>query len=477
MQIADELHHLVHSLTASEKRAFTMHARRHVKNPQYLRLFTTLDRLKVYDANVVRGAFKGTLAENNLTELRYALLEELVACVDRLQPQDDVVVRLQREADAIEFLAARGCYSTAERRIRRARSSALSNELPSALLDLCAVQRRTMPLTSRLLNTLIEDERFALELARHHHDAARELDVWTQRASSCERFEPLLEPLTNAAHHEHSESSTHHEHSEHSSLGTLRRLHAGLLRAACERDADVFVTRAHTLSVLLAEHSDKLAAYRADVNNALIDLADEAALLGVTSRLAGLSLPPARHHTHLPRHRVATFMRNAIAAVTHGEMDAASRMVSHVLGDSELSQAHEAWTSQATLLSVMLNVLSGNHKIVAHLVRSALRTEQRRRRFTGAEREFLKVLQNPNAHIGASLANASNIGASLANASNIGASLANASNIGETNVGDGTGLLPLLIETLRKHFPIASESEQAIRSTRSKKKPLRIRRF
>lgn len=386
MQTADELHHLVHSLSPREKRAFTMHARRHVKNPQYLRLFTTLDRLTVYDAAVVRRAFKGTLAEHNLNELRYALLEELVACVDRLQPSDDVVTRLQREAEAVEFLAARGCYATAERRLRRARASARSYELPSILLDLCAVQRRTMQLTTALRRTLAEDEAWALGVVKQQYDAARLLDVWTQRSSTMERFsvrgiddDPCLEPLPAGS----------------SVVGELRQLHASILRSACLRDAGAFVVHVQTLAHLLKVHSVQLSAYAPDVNSALIDVADEAALLGISVQIEALQLPPAHPHAHVPRHRVAMLMRSAMQAFSEGDVEKATRLASLVLNDGVLCQAHEAWTAKATLLAAQLHMLAGHRALVTHLVRSALRTEERRSRFTAEECEVLKRLRKP----------------------------------------------------------------------------------
>ena len=388
MQTVDELHHLVHSLSTREKRAFTLHARRHVKNPQYLRLFTTLDRLAVYDATVVRQVFKGSLAENNLNELRYALLEELVACVDRLQPSDDIATRLKRESEAIEFLAARGCHAAAERRLRRARTSARLHELPSILLELCAVQRRTMQLTPSMRSNLIDDEAGALTMVTDHHSAARELDVWTQLYTSMERFSialvqkpPVAEPLAKTA------------------LGSLRLLHAALLRAACLRDTHAFTAQARVLSCMIVEHGAALSAYASDINRALIDLMDEAALLGVREEIEALALPTAHPHGHLLRHRVATLVRSANDAFSHGDVETAMRLVSVVLTDSELSQAHEAWTAQATLLAARLHMLAGNKAMVTYLVRSALRTAERRSRFTEQECAVLKLLrkqQPPN---------------------------------------------------------------------------------
>jgi hypothetical protein len=172
MKGGDDLYLLIRSLSPAEKRTFTIHARRHMDEPHYLRLFEVLERLEDYDEDVIMDAFRGTAAEHHLPVVRHHLFAELITCLHRLPAEHGPTADLQHDAQAVAFLASRGCATTAERRLRKTILEARLLELPTVMLDLCSVHRSLHMGSPRLLRSILDDERHAMAMLAEHQSTA-----------------------------------------------------------------------------------------------------------------------------------------------------------------------------------------------------------------------------------------------------------------------------------------------------------------
>lgn len=172
MKGGDDLYLLIRSLSPAEKRTFTIHARRHMDEPHYLRLFEVLESLDEYTEDAVLDVFRGTAAENNLSVVRHHLFAELITCLHRLPAEHGPTADLQHDAQAVAFLASRGCATTAERRLRRTILEARHLELPTVILDLCSVHRSLHMGSPRMLRSILDDERQAMAMLEEHQSTA-----------------------------------------------------------------------------------------------------------------------------------------------------------------------------------------------------------------------------------------------------------------------------------------------------------------
>lgn len=372
----DELHRLVRSMTPSEKRQFTLHARRHLRNPQYLRLFMALDKQESYDPAIIRKSFAGSATERHMSELRHTLLEELLECLERLPSLSGIESRLQRELKSITFLASRSCMVTAERRLRRALAVAEAHELPTMMLDLCATERMVAFDSPRALRAVLEREQIALALAQDAIRAQADLEQAIDEATSSETPRNLsisdgldLRDVTSV-------------------LGRIRVLHAHMLRASCRHDVATFLRTYQDFESVIDHFPAIAEAHDVDVMLARRDAWYEAQLLGCDmlrpSEQQSLRLPMS------PRHDVAQKILLAVDHVVSGDFDRAIRDVHRIIDDPQRKLLHRRWTAQGILISIAAHVLRGDRRIVPYLVRNALRTEERKLRFTSRELQFLR---------------------------------------------------------------------------------------
>ncbi len=363
-------------MTPSEKRQFTLHARRHLRNPQYLRLFMALDRQESYDPVAIRKAFAGSATERHLSELRHSLLEELLECLERLPSLSGIESRLQRDLASITFLASRSCMATAERRLRRALAVAEAHELPTMMLDLCAIERMVAFDSPRALRAVLEREQIALSLAQDAIRAQADLEEAIEVATSSET------PRITS----HSDGLDLRDVT--SVLGRIRVLHARILRASSRHDIDAFQKTYQELESVIMTHPSVAEAHDVDVMLARRDVWYEGQLLGCDiprpSEQQSLRLPMS------PRHDIAQKILLAIDHVVSGDFDRAIRDVHLIIDDPQNKLIHRRWTAQGILISISAHVLRGDRRIVPYLVRNALRTEDRKLRFTPLELQFLR---------------------------------------------------------------------------------------
>lgn len=422
MRGTDELHHLIQSLTAAEKRMFTIHARRHMDDPHYLDLFEALAEMPSYDEEALRARFAGTMVDKHYAVVRHHLLAEILTCLHRMPAERGAISTLHHEIDGVNFLLSRGCTATAERRLRRALAVAHRFELPAFIVDLCAIQRRALLGTPRVQRAILDEEHTALTALQDLHDATRMFDIadrlHAERLLGADVAIPDDLPR-------HATSLTH--------VARLRRLRALWRMDLITHDWDD--ARKHALAALetLRDMADIVDAHVADVTDVLLDAADEASLHGDTETMSTclaitneiishpdisptcvrllrivedhLRVALAVHadgdleeadvltirrdedvRRHLPRRAAfAWSIRAAALALANDDAVLALERVNELLQDATMRTLAPRWYGQLLLLNVAVHSALKNTEYLPYCVRGTLRKNERRLLLTREE--------------------------------------------------------------------------------------------
>ncbi len=144
MKPSDSLFQLIHSLTKSERRYFTIQAGQHVigERNQYLQLFEAITQQEEYDQEaLLKLAFvKNISAEKNY--LYNLLLKHMRAYHDEETPVQQIWVALQN----VDFLNQKGLFADAKKQLRLAKELAIKYQkieyLPKILDEEATIVKR-----------------------------------------------------------------------------------------------------------------------------------------------------------------------------------------------------------------------------------------------------------------------------------------------------------------------------------------------
>lgn len=432
----DDLHMLIRSLTPAEKRAFALHARRHLKEPHYLTLFETLGRQKQYDEDTIRRAFKGTVSARHLAVIRHTLLNEVVECLQRLPSSASPEATVRGEIDAIAFLLGRGCTGAAERRLRKALQQARRLELPGIILELCGLQRRLPDIPPRTLERILTEERRAIHMLRDTYDAFSVLS--RSAAWVAEWYTRRAIPSDDSAWIEletHADDDTVHS----SARTDICWLRIGLRHATIRNDTErqrsairavadslQHATHLHGTTVLdwtdaIVECSDtafrlgdgealrRLAALAKTIEAAAmsIDMKQRARVAAIDAECALAILAGINAHavvdTALREHpdarrslptaaRAAWNVRLATACLMTLRYKDALDLVNDVLSDQAGRTAHPYWHGQTLMVNTITHLALDNRDYVPYCIRSAVRRTERGAALSGADVSLLRTM-------------------------------------------------------------------------------------
>jgi len=432
----DDLYMLIRSLTPAEKRAFALHARRHLKEPHYLTLFETLGRQKQYDEDAVRRVFKGTVSARHLAVIRHTLLNEVIGCLQRFPSSASPEATMRSDIDAIAFLLGRGCTGVAERRLRKALQQAQRLELPGIVLELCGLQRRLPDVPSRTLERTLTEERRAIHMLRDTYDA---LSVLARSATwVAEWYARRTIPSEDCAWIE-LETRTDDDTVRSSVRTRICRLRIGLRHAIIRNDTErqrhairdvagslQHAPHLHGTAVLdwtdaIVECNDT--AFRLGDGEALRMLAAlartiEAAAMSVDMKqrarvaaidaecalaiLAGINAHAVvdtalREHSDARRAlptaaRAAWNVRLATACLMTLRYKDALDLVNDVLSDQAGRTAHPYWHGQTLMVNTITHLALDNRDYVPYCIRSAVRRTERGAALSGADVSLLRTM-------------------------------------------------------------------------------------
>ena len=119
-----ELHELVRSLSAPEKRFFRQFAtrkRRKGRMPLYYQLFEQLLKLEEYDETQLRARLKGSALGKRFTEHKYYLQEAIMSALSEFHKQAHINFEIRQLLTEYQILVGKNHLSLAEKRLRKAK--------------------------------------------------------------------------------------------------------------------------------------------------------------------------------------------------------------------------------------------------------------------------------------------------------------------------------------------------------------------
>lgn len=175
---SQDLYRLVQSLSKSEKRYFSIYARRHVigsKN-KYIALFELLDSMKNYSEEALkRRAQKVGIAKHLSTTKNY-LYRLILAGMRSYETGRNVESSLREALQDVEFLLAKGLYDQCNRMLEKARRLAVEHEKFSLLLDILRKEREIISSRadiSRDVERLFDEERRVVRMFNNLNEYQR----------------------------------------------------------------------------------------------------------------------------------------------------------------------------------------------------------------------------------------------------------------------------------------------------------------
>lgn len=407
MDSRDDVFALVKSLTASEKRFFTLHARRHASDPHYLRMYEVLDAMPSYDEALVRFAFEGTNAVKHLAVIRHTLLEEIISSLAKwsldLSP-DDVV---QRECEAARFLFDKGCRTFAERHIRKALAIAVDSELPVRVLEVCALQRRLYSDESKHLRTILEQELRAVTMIHELHEAQRaamDLDVINVDVSTIHSQVAQVQWLRRAIHSAVQRGTPADVHRAMvnivAAIRAVPELHRSHSREWCDTLQDVIVEAS------LQQDRETLRDV-IDLISTIRSISHPLAVRRLLDTVHTVAQCALALHIGKPEHVIELHVDGSCLspsmlavwgvhrAALHLEADRAQmalQLINEVLNDTSMRSEQPRWYGQALILNVMIHYAMGNEEYVPYCIRSAQRKGEAKHFFSAGDVVLLRAI-------------------------------------------------------------------------------------
>ncbi len=169
----DSLHRLIQSLTKQEKRHFKIFAARHTIGEQnnYVLLFDAIEKMKVYDGDVLLKKFKGESSLNNFSITKSRLYETILRSLDVFHHNSSVDDQLWKELHYTEILYKKTLYDQCAKRLRSARKLAEKYEKHAVLVQIHQLEKSLAEKDSysgmsdeSIFNVLKEDRKIAEDI-------------------------------------------------------------------------------------------------------------------------------------------------------------------------------------------------------------------------------------------------------------------------------------------------------------------------
>ena len=173
IKASDDLFQLIHSLTASEKRAFKLLSDRHSRQGgnNYLLLFEAIAAQEKYDEAAIRTQFEGKAFVRNLAEAKSYLYKTLLRSLRFSKGPFSSETELREMLDHLEILHAKGLGSQAERQVQIGLEKAEALNLHAFIAEFLRWKRRLVKSRSNkrlgtALTEIGEKESAALQYQR-----------------------------------------------------------------------------------------------------------------------------------------------------------------------------------------------------------------------------------------------------------------------------------------------------------------------
>ncbi|RMF03250.1 MAG: hypothetical protein D6772_02375, partial [Bacteroidetes bacterium] len=173
MRGKDHLYYLIHSLSKSEKRYFTLDAQKSGrKDSRYLELFRFINQQTAYDEKALKQKFGKKLADD-----KARLYEALLSSLRDYQSSKSFKTRVRELLTDAKILFERKLYPQCENRLSEAKALALELEDHLAILEINLIQRQ---LIKEYQNKNYKEEVEALIQEKDYHLGIIQQELWLQ---------------------------------------------------------------------------------------------------------------------------------------------------------------------------------------------------------------------------------------------------------------------------------------------------------
>jgi len=146
MRKSEDLFQLIKSLTKSEKRYFKIHASRHSIGGRniYVKLFDAIDKMKEYDEEGIKQQFKGEKFVFALFSTKNYLFNIILKSLTEFYAAGSIRQEINKIIDEFLILMEKGMYKNAEKKLLKAKTITLKNEMFELVLDVLALELRLL---------------------------------------------------------------------------------------------------------------------------------------------------------------------------------------------------------------------------------------------------------------------------------------------------------------------------------------------
>lgn len=146
---SDQVHRLIRSMDAAEKRYFKLYAGRHLirGKSNHLLLFNAISAMETYDEEALLQRFKGRGFTARFAIAKQRLHNTILESLSAYHAQSSVDARLRRRMHEVEVLYQRALYADAERHLAGVERLATRHEKLHVLVEVQVWQRRLMERT------------------------------------------------------------------------------------------------------------------------------------------------------------------------------------------------------------------------------------------------------------------------------------------------------------------------------------------
>lgn len=132
MKVSDNLFQLIKSMSKSEKGYFKKFAAKHsaIKKNIYIRLFDAIDKLEIYDENLIKQKFKGEKFTYSLYSVKNYLFRLILRALSSYHSEKFAVSRLNTIMTELNVLFEKGLYKQFRTLLNKAISIAKENDKP-----------------------------------------------------------------------------------------------------------------------------------------------------------------------------------------------------------------------------------------------------------------------------------------------------------------------------------------------------------
>ncbi len=170
---SDKLYRLIRSLTAAEKRYFSIYIRgKTERDSKYLQLFEALDATRKFnEVKVIKRVYKDEIVTGKkYSELKAYLYDLILKCLQSFDEQQSVNTRLNQILQGVAVLFKRGHYDDCMEQLHKARRLAEQFEMFSYLLDVVYWEKQ-------LAYSRMDVDHLQKKMDQWHYEESHALDL------------------------------------------------------------------------------------------------------------------------------------------------------------------------------------------------------------------------------------------------------------------------------------------------------------